>query len=108
MCFKLSADSLLLNYFYEKKNSDCVSLRVLQDTAHRIIERCKFSIIIDVSYGVVAETVRRYSNFITANNYDYQLSPTARNSDDFHFLVQFSRESMPHNVRSAMEKVLKE
>ncbi len=108
MCFKLQADSLLLNYFRENTNAEKVTLRCLQDKAQKIVKACNYSIVANISCGVVADVARRYSDFVSFDEKHFEIvkSVSGENADKFAATAHLSKQFMPSNVRAAMESVL--
>ena len=107
MCFKLHADSLLINCFYECRNRESITLRDLQEIAQMIVHECNYSIITDISYGVVVEAVNNYSDFISADRYTFHIKPQAREDKRFSYLTEISRKYMPNKVKDVMLVALK-
>lgn len=109
MCFKLQADSLLLNYFQKNTDAKTVTLRCLQDKAQEIVKACHYSIVADINCGVVADAARRYSDFVRFNKEKYEIEKLITSSADETKLkttARLAKEFMPSNVRAAMESVL--
>lgn len=108
MCFKLQADSLLLNYFQENAQAEKVTLRCLQDKAQRIVKACNYSIVANISCGVVADVARRYPDFVSFDEKQFEIVRNVRSADVSRFkaTAHLAKQFMPSNVRAAMESVL--
>lgn len=111
MCYKLRADSLILNFFGSNLKMKQVTLRELQEIALRVVKACNHSIIADISHSEVAGFLRRCHGMIEADGYTFRRvekwDPRGANGK-LECYAQLSKVGMPKNVRNALQNIITE
>lgn len=104
MCYRLSADCLIVNHFFYRQGVKSVSLRELQDEAYAIVSACNNGIIADVSYVDVEEAVLGSAPLFKIEKHKL----TLKSPSQLEYLLwkaAIARNLLPQYVRVAMEQV---
>lgn len=105
MCYRISADSFIINYFNKRKGQ--LPLSELQDTAYKIMEKCEFTIIIDSNYGMIENAVHRYYDFFEMKDLILKLREDHK-IEDLQAKALLTQKRMPNYVVQAINDVLDE
>lgn len=68
MCYKLSAELILLNYFAKRRNKKSISFQELNEISEKILKKCNYSIITDITLDQIERAIQKRHDVLQLND----------------------------------------
>jgi predicted nucleotidyltransferase len=68
MCYKLSAELILLNYFANRRDKKSISFQELNEISKEILEKCNYSIITDITLDQIERAIQKRHDVLQLND----------------------------------------